>query len=158
MTVDDVASTLDAADPMLDRVASSLTTTVASLRGLQQSAGSVSILGAQPLGGLANRFGQVADSLDGSTRSWRRSPTTSPRTPARCGGTRSRWPRSAGELHRLHSELADGLIADTFGAMRFLFLALLAFLIAVAALPAAAALWIGRRMRSEVAAAAAVAP
>ena len=60
-TVDDVASTLDAADPMLDRVASSLTTTVDSLRGLQEPAAAVSILGAQPLGGLANRFGQVAD-------------------------------------------------------------------------------------------------
>ena len=38
---------------------------IASLRGLQQAAGSVWILGAGPLGVLANRFGEVADSLDG---------------------------------------------------------------------------------------------
>jgi len=158
VTVDDVASTLDAADPMLDRVAGALTTTVASLRGLQESAAAVSILGAQPLGGLANRFGQVADSLDGLDVELA---TFADDLASDAGSLRlngESLAALAGELHRLHNELSDGLIADTFGAMRFLFVALLAFLIAVAALPATAALWIGRRMRSELAGASPVAP
>ena len=150
VTVDDVASTLDAADPMLDRVAGSLTTTVASLRGLQQSAGAVSILGAQPLGGLANRFGQVADSLDGLDVELVTFADDLASDAGSLRGNAESLAGLAGELHRLHSELGEGLITDTFGAVRFLFVALLVFLIAVAALPAIAALWIGRRMRSEV--------
>jgi hypothetical protein len=150
VTVDDVASTLDAADPMLDRVAGALTTTVASLRGLQEAAGAVSILGAQPLGGLANRFGQVADSLDGLDVELA---TFADDLASDAGSLRlnaESLAALAGELHRLHSELTGGLITDAFAATRFLFVALLLFLIGVAALPATAALWIGRRIRSEV--------
>ena len=150
VTVDDVASTLDAADPMLDRVATSLTTTVASLRGLQEAAAAVQILGAQPLGGLANRFGQVADSLDGLDVELATFAEDLASDAESLRLNAESLAALAGELHGLHTELSDGLIADTFGAVRFLFFALLAFLTTVAALPAAAALWIGLRIRSEV--------
>ena len=154
-TVDDVASTLDASNPMLDRVASSLTTTVDSLRGLQEQAGAVQILGARPLGGLANRFGQVADSLDGldAELATFADELASDSDALRTNG--ESLAALAGQLHALHDDLVDGLIADTFGAVRFMFLTLLAFLTAVAALPAVAALWIGRRIRSDVGVAAA---
>lgn len=154
-TVSEVASTLDSADPMIDRVATAITTTVDSLRGLQESAAAVSILGARPLGGLANRFGQVADALDpiddelGSFGSDLAGDAAALRRNVESLGA------LADELHSLTEDLGGGLIPDTFAAIRFMLLALLAFLAAVAALPAAAALWIGLRIRSEVGKAAA---
>lgn len=152
-TVDDVSTTIDSADPMISRVATAITTTVDNLRGLQQAAGAVSILGAQPLGGLANRFGQVADALDpldeelaafgGNLSSAADKLRTNVASITALGQ----------ELHALHDELSGGLVTDAFAAIRFMLLSLLAFLAAVAALPAIAALWIGRRIRSEVGAA-----
>jgi hypothetical protein len=155
VTVADVASTLDSADPMIQRVANALTTTVTSLRGLQDSAAAVSILGTTPLGGLANRFGQVADSLDGIDTEL-----------AAFGDDLSSDANSlrknvasltalADQLHAIHDELGNGLIADTFSALRLMFIAVVAFIVAVAALPAVAALWIGRRIRSDIGTAAA---
>jgi hypothetical protein len=149
-TVTDVASTLDSADPMIGRVSNALTTTVDNLRGLQQSATSVEILGTRPLGGLGNRFGQVADSLDpigAELLAFGADLSSDADSLRRNVASLS---AVADELHALHDELEDGLIADTFGAVRFMFLALLAFLTAVAAFPAVAALWIGLRIRSEV--------
>jgi hypothetical protein len=149
-TVDDVSTTIDSADPMITRVATAITTTVDNLHGLQDAAASVSILGAQPLGGLANRFGQVADALDPLDEEL-----------AAFGGNLSSAADKlktnvasitalATELHALHDELGGGLVTDAFAAIRFMLLTLLAFLAAVAALPAIAALWIGLRIRSEV--------
>jgi hypothetical protein len=149
-TVDDVASTIDSADPMIQRVANAVTTTVTSLRGMQDAAGSVSILGANPLGGLANRFGQVADALDGIDTDLAAfgkdlaSDANSLRT-----NTESLASLSA-QLHAIHDQLTGELIADTLGAIRLMFIAVVAFLMAVAVLPAASALWIGRRIRSEL--------
>ena len=149
-TVDDVASTLDTADPMISRVATAITTTVDSLHGLQDSAASVSILGANPLGGLANRFGQVAaalDPLDEELAAFGKDLSSDAeklrRNVASIGAL-------ATELHGLHDELAGGLVTDAFAAIRFMLLTLLAFLAAVAALPAIAALFVGRRIRAEV--------
>jgi hypothetical protein len=150
VTVDDVASTLDSADPMITRVATALTTTVDGLRGLQEQAAGVAILGARPLAGLANRFGQVADSLDGLDAELAAFGDDLASDAESLRGNSESLAALAAQLHALHDELADGLIADSFGALRFLFLALLAFLTAVAALPAAAALWIGRRLRADL--------
>ena len=154
-TVTDVASTLDSANPMIIRVANALTTTETSLRGLQAAAQAVQILGSNPLGGLADRFGQVADALDGLDAEL----AAFGEDLASDAGSLRRNVDSikalADQLDTLHDELEDGLIADAFGAARLMFVALLAFLVAVAALPAGAALWIGRRIRSELGPAAA---
>jgi hypothetical protein len=56
----------------------------------------------------------------------------------------------ATELHTLHDDLGEGLIDDAFGAIRLMFYAIVAFLVAVAVLPAVAALFIGRRIRAEL--------
>lgn len=154
-TVDEVASTLDAADPMIARVATALTTTVDSLRGLQDQAAAVQILGTRPLAGLANRFGAAADSLDGIDADLAAfgADLASDSESLRTNG--ESLAALSGQLDSLVEELNGGLIADSFAAIRFMLLSLLAFLAAVAALPAAAALWIGQRIRSEVGSAAA---
>ena len=152
VTVDDVASTLDSADPMITRVATALTTTVDSLRGLQDQAASVSILGTRPLAGLANRFGQVADSLDGIDAELAAFGDDLASDADSLRGNSESLAALAAQLHALHDDMGDGLVTDAFAAVRFLFLALLAFLAAVAALPAIAALWVGRRIRADLAA------
>jgi hypothetical protein len=149
-TVEDVASTLDSADPMIDRVANAITTTVVSLRALQDSAASVSILGTNPLGGLANRFGQVADALDPIDEELAAFGTDLSSDAASLRKNVTSLAALSAELDDLHDELAGGVIADAFGAIRFMLLTLLVYLAAVAALPAAAALWIGLRIRREV--------
>jgi len=149
-TVEDVASTLDSADPMISRVATAITTTVDSLHGLQDSAASVSILGANPLGGLANRFGQVAAALDPLDEELAAFGKDLSSDAAKLRTNVASIGALATELHGLHDELAGGLVSDAFGAIRFMLLSLLAFLAAVAALPAIAALFVGRRIRAEV--------
>jgi hypothetical protein len=149
-TVDDVATTIDSADPMITRVATAITTTVENLRGLQDAAASVSILGANPLGGLANRFGQVADALDPLDEELAAFGGNLSAAAAKLRTNVTSITALAQELRGLHDELAGGLITDAFAAIRFMLLTLLAFLAAVAALPAAAALWIGLRIRAEV--------
>ena len=149
-TVEDVASTLDSADPMISRVATAITTTVDSLHGLQDSAASVSILGANPLGGLANRFGQVAAALDPLDEELAAFGKDLSSDAAKLRTNVASIGALATELHGLHDELAGGLVTDAFAAIRFMLLSLLAFLAAVAALPAIAALFVGRRIRAEV--------
>jgi hypothetical protein len=149
-TVDEVASTLDSADPMIQRVADAITTTVTNLRGLQSSAAAVSILGANPLGGLADRFGQVADALDGIDADLATFGDEMASDADALRMNAESIQALATELHTLHDELGDGLIDDVFAALRLMFYAVIAFLVAVAALPAAAALFIGRRIRAEL--------
>jgi uncharacterized phage infection (PIP) family protein YhgE len=149
-TVEDVASTLDSADPMIQRVADSITTTVTNLRGLQSAAAAVSILGAEPLGGLAQRFGQVADALDGIDTDLATFGDELSSDAAALRRNVASLQALATELHTLHDELGEGLIDDAFGAIRLMFYAIVAFLVAVAALPAVAALFIGSRIRREV--------
>lgn len=150
VTVEDVASTLDSADPMITRVATALTTTVDSLRGLQEQAAAVSILGARPLAGLANRFGQVADSLDGLDTELAAFGDDLSSDADSLRGNAESIAALAAQLHALQGDLEEGLITDAFAAVRFLFIALLVFLAAVAALPAIAALWVGRRIRADL--------
>jgi len=149
-TVDNVATTIDSSDPMITRVATAITTTVDNLRGLQDTAASVSILGANPLGGLASRFGQVADSLDPLDEELAAFGGNLSSAADKLRANVTSITALAQELQALHDELSGGLITDTFAAIRFMLLTLLAFLAAVAALPAAAALFIGVRIRSEV--------
>lgn len=149
-TVDDVSSTLDSADPMISRVATAITTTVESLHGLQNTAASISILGANPLGGLANRFGQVAEALDPLDEQLAAFGSDLSSDADRLRTNVASLNALATELHGLHDDLADGLVTDAFGAIRLMLLTLLAFLAAAAALPALAALFVGRRIRSEV--------
>jgi hypothetical protein len=149
-TVTDVASTVDSADPMIQRVATAVTTSVTSLRGLQDSASSLEIFGSRPLGGLANRFGQVADALDGIDADLAAfGDDLASDAESLRGNTESLAALSA-QLRTIHDQLTGELIADAFDALRLMFIAVVAFLVAVAALPAASALWIGRRIRSEV--------
>jgi len=110
----------------------------------------VSILGANPLGGLANRFGQVADALDPLDEELAAFGGNLSSAADKLRANVTSITALADELHALHDELAGGLITDVFAAIRFMLLTLLAFLAAVAALPAAAALFIGIRIRSEV--------
>jgi hypothetical protein len=149
-TVADVATTVDSADPMITRVATAITTTVDNLHGLQETAGSVSILGTHPLGGLANRFGQVAESLDPLDEELAAFGSNLGSAADKLRANVTSITALATELHGLHEELAGGLVTDAFAAIRFMLLTLLAFLAAVAALPAAAALFIGLRIRAEV--------
>jgi hypothetical protein len=150
VTVGDVASTLDSADPMIQRVATALTTTVTSLRGLEDAASSVSILGGNPLGGLADRFGQVADSLDGLDAELAAFGNDLASDADSLRKNVESVTALADQLHSIRDQLTGELISDAFGALRLMFIAVVAFLVAVAALPAASALWIGRRIRSEL--------
>jgi predicted PurR-regulated permease PerM len=149
-TVEDVASTLDRADPMIARLADSLTATVAGLGALEDQARSVSILGSQPLGGIADRFGGLATTLTGLDSELRDFGGDLASDADRLRTNVRSLAAVTTSVQALEESLQAGLVTDAMASLRFLLLTLLAFLAAVAALPAIAALWIGRRIRAEL--------
>ncbi len=141
------ATTLDAVSTATVNAATDLRQIVPRLRGLQEGANAVSILGSQPLGRLGQLFGEIADQvtnltgeLDTISKSLIGNRSALEKNATSLAGL-------ADEVGTLSTTLAGDQLAVAIDSLRWLILALLAIAAIGAAVPAAGALIAGWWLR-----------
>jgi uncharacterized membrane protein len=143
-------ATIDTSAAALTGAAEDIRAIVPQLRAIESQAGAISILGSQPLAGVAGLFGQIAgrlENLDGQLDAVSTSLTTD----------RSKLTANAASLGELATQtrvlagqLGSDALARTIADARVLAFGLLAVVLAAAVAPAVAALGLGWWLREEL--------
>jgi methyl-accepting chemotaxis protein len=157
-TAGSFATTIDTGSAAMTNAANDLRQVVPRLRDLETRVNAVSILGAQPLAGLGQVFGQIADNVTDIT-------TQIDNVAKSLVGNRSALEANARSLTALADQvrtLSDSFASDQLAAaidsIRWLILALLVIAAIGAAVPAAGALVTGWWLRGWLRAGGAAAP
>lgn len=150
-TAESFRVTLDATPPSVRQAAQTIRNLRPRLVALQAQAGSINILGSQPLGGIGELFGQMATDLDGLD-------TQLDGIADQLGGNQDALDRNArslastaDQLHGFADRIEDGLIVDSVGEIRTILGVVLMTLIVAMAVPATGALAFGWWIRRELA-------
>jgi hypothetical protein len=144
------AVTLERIPPAVNQAADTVGNLQGNLRSVEQQLGAISILGANPLGGVARVFGQMASDLEGLDARLAAIATS-------LDDNKQSLLANADSLRALGQQLGDvaddlrtGIVQDSLADVQLILTVLFVLLVAWTAVPAAGALWIGWWLRREL--------
>lgn len=144
------AATLERMPPIVDQAATTIGSLQANLRGIEAQLASFAILGSTPLAGTAERFGQIADDLDGLDTRLGLLASDLDHNKERLLANAASLRALGAQLSVLADDLREGVIEDSLADVQFLLTVLFGLLVAWTAVPAAGALGVGIWLRREL--------
>lgn len=145
------AVTLERTPPILRQAGDTLATLQENLRSVESQLAAISILGSQPLGGVAQLFGDMATDLEGlDTRLVGLAASLDENKAALLANAASL--RALGEqIGAIADDLRTGIVEDGLGEVQGILTIFMLVLVAWTAVPAGAALGAGLWLRRELA-------
>jgi hypothetical protein len=149
-TASSFASTLAETPPAVQQAADTVGSLQSNLRAIEGQLGAVSVLGAQPLAGVASRFGAVATQLEGLDARLATIATSLSDNQGKLETNAGSLGALGAQLGSVADQLRTGVVQDSLADVQLLLTLFFLLLVIWTAVPAAGALWIGWWLRRDV--------